>query len=157
MHLGPHSLRQIDDAYLQSWEVEALRGLSARLLADLKEAWDRLNQGPENSSRPPSSRAPWERPGGVRESDADAEADAEAADGDLEPAPVEAKPAEAKPAEAKPAQTPAARKPGKQPGAPGIGRTQVSMATRTDPLLATKIDPLWDQENRQLPSFCFSR
>ena len=123
MHLSPHSLRQIDDAYLQSLEVEALRGLSARLLADLKEAWDRLNQGPENSSRPPSSRAPWERPGGVRESDA--EADAEAADGDLEPAPVEAKPAEAKPAEAKPAQTPAARKPGKQPGAPGIGRTQV--------------------------------
>ena len=134
MHLSPHSLRQIDDAYLQSLEVEALRGLSARLLADLKEAWDRLNQGPENISRPPSSRAPWERKnGGGRESDADAEADAEAADGDLEPAPVaakpaEAKPAEAKPAEAEPAQTPAARKPGKQRGAPGIGRTQVFQA-----------------------------
>ena len=28
MHLSPHSLRQIDDAYLQSLEVEALRGLS---------------------------------------------------------------------------------------------------------------------------------
>lgn len=61
MHLSPHSLRQIDDAYLQSLEVEALRGLSMRLLADLKEASDRLNQGPENSSRPPSSQAPWER------------------------------------------------------------------------------------------------
>ena len=127
MHLSPHSLRQIDDAYLQSLEVEALRGLSARLLADLKEAWDRLNQGPENSSRPPSSRAPWERKnGGGRESDA--EADAEAADGDLEPAPVEAKPVEAQPADAESAQTPAARKPGKQPGAPGIGRTQVFQA-----------------------------
>jgi predicted enzyme related to lactoylglutathione lyase len=34
---------------------------------------------------------------------------------------------------------------------------RLSMATRTDPLLATKIDPLWDHENRQLPSFCFSR
>ena len=74
MYLSPHSLRQIDDAYVQSLDVEALRGLSLRLLADLKEAWDRLNQGPENSSRPPSSRAPWERPGGVRESDADADA-----------------------------------------------------------------------------------
>ena len=129
MHLSPHSLRQIDDAYLQSLEVEALRGLSMRLLADLKEAWDRLNQGPENSSRPPSSRAPWERKnGGGRASDAGAEAEAEAADGDLEPAPVAAKPAEAQPAEAQPAQTPAARKPGKQPGAPGIGRTQVFQA-----------------------------
>lgn len=131
MHLSPHSLRQIDDAYLQSLEVDALRGLSMRLLADLKEAWDRLNQGPENSSRPPSRRAPWERKGGGRESDAGAEA--EAADGDLEPAPVaakpaEAQPAEAQPAEAQPAQTPAARKPGKPPGAPGIGRTQVFQA-----------------------------
>ena len=32
-----------------------------RLLADLREARKRLNQGPTNSSRPPSSRAPWEQ------------------------------------------------------------------------------------------------
>jgi len=38
MHLSPHSLQQIDDAYLQSLDPEALRGLSLRLLADLKEA-----------------------------------------------------------------------------------------------------------------------
>ena len=37
MHLSPHSLQQIDDAYLQSLDPEALRGLSSRLLADLKE------------------------------------------------------------------------------------------------------------------------
>ena len=120
MHLSDHSLRQIDDVYVQSLDVDALRGLSLRLLADLKEARDRLNQGPENSSRPPSSRAPWERKGGARDADADAEADAIAADGDREPEPAETKAAEAKAAEAK-----AARKPGKQPGAPGIGRTQV--------------------------------
>ncbi|MGB5065147.1 MAG: hypothetical protein WBQ37_15535 [Candidatus Competibacter sp.] len=59
MHLNDHSLRQLDDAYIQSLDVEALRGLSVRLLADLKDARDRLNQGPDNSSRPPSSRAPW--------------------------------------------------------------------------------------------------
>jgi transposase len=133
MHLSPHSLRQIDDAYLQSLEVEALRGLSMRLLADLKEAWDRLNQGPENSSRPPSSRAPWERKnGGERETDADAEADALAADDDREPEPAanlaEPKSAEPKPAEPKPAEPKPTRKPGKQPGAPGIGRTQVFQA-----------------------------
>ena len=60
MHLSDHSLRQIDDAYVRSFEPEALRGLSLRLLADLKEARERLNQGPTNSSRPPGSRAPWD-------------------------------------------------------------------------------------------------
>ena len=138
MHLSEHSLRQLDRAYLDALDEAALRGLSAKLLDDLKEARDRLNQGPSNSSRPPSSRAPWDRPGGGQESDADAEADAEAADGAREPEPVEppvaeAKPAEAKPAEAKPAQTPAVRKPGKQPGAPGIGRTQVFQAHEERP------------------------
>jgi len=61
MHLSNHSLRQIDDAYVRSLGPEALRGLSVRLLADLKEARERLNQGPANSSRPPSSRVPWTR------------------------------------------------------------------------------------------------
>ena len=132
MHLSPHSLRQIDDAYLQSLEVEALRGLSMRLLADLKEAWDRLNQGPENSSRPPSSRAPWERKGG---GGPESDADADAADGGPESEPADAKPepaelpsVEAKPAEVKLAEPKPARQAGKQPGAPGIGRTQVFQA-----------------------------
>ena len=61
MHLSDHSLCQIDDAYIRSLDPEALRVLLVKLLEDLKEARDRLNQGPENSSRPPSSRAPWER------------------------------------------------------------------------------------------------
>ena len=119
MHLSPHSLRQIDDAYLQSLEVEALRGLSMRLLADLKEAWDRLNQGPANRSRPPSSRAPWERKGGAPDAEADADAIAAVGDG------------EAKPDETTPAEAPPARKPGKPPGAPGIGRTQICAAQET--------------------------
>jgi len=68
---SPHSLRQTDDACLQSLEMEALCGLSMRLLADLKEAWDRLNQGPEHSSRPPSSRLPWDRKGGGRDGEAE--------------------------------------------------------------------------------------
>ena len=129
MHLSPHSLQQIDDAYIESLDPEALRGLSLRLLADLKEAWDRLNQGPENSSRPPSSRTPWERKGGAR--DAEADAIAIVADGDGAAQPVETPPVETPPAEAQPAQTPAARKPGKQPGAPGVGRTQSFKARKT--------------------------
>lgn len=75
MHLSDHSLRQMDEDYVQSLEVEALRGLSLRLLADLKEARDWLNQGPENSSRPPSSRVPWDRKGGGRDGEAEPEAD----------------------------------------------------------------------------------
>ena len=116
MYLSDHNLRQIDDAYLRSLDPEALCGLSMRLLADLKEAWERLNQGPTNSSRPPSSRAPWERGETVAEPDEAETCSAEAA----EPAEV---PAEAPPAAVKPA--PGARKAGKPPGAPGVGRTQV--------------------------------
>ena len=133
MHLSPHSLRQIDDAYVQSLDVDALRGLLLRVLADLRDARDQLNQGPDNSSRPPSSRAPWERKGGARDTDTDAEADAIAAAADREPEPAAAKPAAAKPA----------RKPGKQPGAPGIGRTQVFEAheEQTGLLILSKTVP----------------
>jgi len=123
MHLSDHSLRQIDDAYLRSLDPEALCGLSVRLLADLKEARERLNQGPTNSSRPPSSRAPWERGETVAEPDEAVEALPMAAE------PTEAPPAAVAPAAVKPA--PGARKAGKQPGAPGVGRTQVFAAHET--------------------------
>ena len=69
MHLSDHSLDQLDEAYVQTLDEGTLRGLSLRLLEDLKEARERLRQNPNNSSRPPSSRAPWERPSAA---DADA-------------------------------------------------------------------------------------
>ena len=59
MLLSDHDLRQIDEMYLKSLGSEDLIGVSIRLLNDLKEARDRLNQNPGNSSRPPSSREPW--------------------------------------------------------------------------------------------------
>ena len=43
MHLSEHSLRQLDEAYLRSLDLEALRNLSARWLADLKDARARLD------------------------------------------------------------------------------------------------------------------
>ncbi|WP_154724786.1 IS66 family transposase [Candidatus Contendibacter odensensis] len=110
--MSDYSLRQMDDDYVRSLEAEALRGLSLRLLADIKEARERLNQGPGNSSRPPSSRVPWERGASLDPTD---ESD-------------EAKLDEAEPGAAEPAKTPPARQPGKQPGTPGIGRTQVFQA-----------------------------
>ena len=56
MRLTPHDLMQLDNGYLESLTPEALRNVSKKLLADLKEAVDRLNQNSNNSSVPPSSR-----------------------------------------------------------------------------------------------------
>jgi hypothetical protein len=62
MYLSDHDLRQLDNARLDALDATGhLREVSGRLLSDLKEARDRLNQNPSNSSRPPSSRPSWER------------------------------------------------------------------------------------------------
>jgi transposase len=60
MHLSDHSLRQLDEAYLRSLDLEALRYLSARLLADLKEARARLDARSAGRSRSPKRPAPSE-------------------------------------------------------------------------------------------------
>jgi transposase len=132
--LSPHDLRQLDDGYLQQLPEAALRVLSSTLLADLKEAQERLQQNPSNSSRPPSSRLPWECPAtaeaGVAEPDAD-----DADDGDAAAPPGEAT---APPAETRSDRDAAApperpkRKPGQQPGAPGVGRTTVFVAQASE-------------------------
>jgi transposase len=73
MQLSDHDLKQLDDAYLGRLPMEPLRGLSSKLLADLKEARERLNQNPSNSSRPPSSQAPWENGEGPSQESAEEE------------------------------------------------------------------------------------
>ena len=60
MRLSPHDLRQLDEDVIAALDEAALRVLAVNLLADLKEAHDRLAQNPANSSRPSSSQAPWE-------------------------------------------------------------------------------------------------
>ncbi len=103
-----------------------------------KEARERLRQNPHHSSRPPSSRAPWERPsgGGGDEEAIDApsptaeEAAPDEADADATRPLREALGSPDPPASAY--EAPETEKPnrqaGKQPGAPGIGRTQVLSA-----------------------------
>lgn len=59
MTLSDRDLSQMDTDYLDNLPEGELRPLSKRLLADLKEARERLKQSPETSSRPPSSREPW--------------------------------------------------------------------------------------------------
>jgi hypothetical protein len=119
MQLSDHSLRQIDEAYLERLGDEALRSLSAKLLLDLKEARERLNQTSRNSSLPPSREAPWEkdRPAGRDEGPeetvaADAAPETAAAD----PAP------EAGPAPTVETKPMARKRAGKVAGTPGHGR-----------------------------------
>ena len=57
--LSRHDLLQMDDAYLESLSEAELLSVSQRLLNDLKEVHERLNQNPRNSSLPPSSQAPY--------------------------------------------------------------------------------------------------
>jgi transposase len=61
MHLSKHDLFQMDDEWLKKLSAELLLEVSKRLLHDVKELQDRLNQNPANSSRPPSTKAPWEK------------------------------------------------------------------------------------------------
>lgn len=60
VQLSFHDLQQFNKDYLSSLSVTLLIQLCLKLLVDLKEAHDRLNQNPQNSSRPPSSQPPWD-------------------------------------------------------------------------------------------------
>ena len=77
MNLSDHDLRQIDESYLDSLSQEELREVSKKLCRDLKAARARLNQTPDNSSRPPSTRAPW---GQAASSEQDSLADSDKTD-----------------------------------------------------------------------------
>lgn len=114
MNLSGVSLSQLDEEYIDSLSLEKLRHLSKKLLDDLKEARDRLNQTPENSSRPSGSFAPWEKGSkgqdeeDTKESESSGESDnSTGANGDTSP------PSNAT-SENK-------RNAGKQPGAKGFG------------------------------------
>jgi len=134
MRLKDYDLRQIDEVTLRSLSEEDLRTLSSKLLLDLKEARERLNQSPKNSSRPPSSRDPWDRNGNSENDEEDGDgtetledvpdvgvdddrgADQASSQNDEERAAPEDRPR---------------RKPGKQPGSPGHGRTERLALTDT--------------------------
>lgn len=131
MLLKNHSLGQIDERYIRSLSHEDLIKLSTKLLEDLKEARERLNQGPSNSSRPPSSQAPWETGEELEEED---EPSSDEAFGGEEDAGIGEEEAEAASGKAGPNTqegTAKRRKAGKQEGTPGYGRTQQVAVTHT--------------------------
>jgi len=119
-HLSDHDLRQFDETYLETLTLEQARALLGRALSDLKTARERLAQNPSNSSRPPSSRAPWERSG---ESTPELAADSQTTSGEAEEAPAPDEEVEASPPR-EPRHRPSGRPPGRRPGAKGHSRTQ---------------------------------
>jgi hypothetical protein len=142
MILKDPELRQIDEDFLRRLkekDPEALADLSLKLATDLKEARERLNQTPSNSSKPSGSFPLWEKGGTTDDDLSDDEGIAEAASGlvtDKEPSDTEAADLESTdestpssdPVEAPPKK----RKPGRQEGSQGFGRTQLLPVTHTE-------------------------
>ncbi len=133
MDLRKHDLLQMDDEWLKKLSAKLLLEVSKRLLHDVKELQDRLNQNPDNSSLPPTSRVPWAKsknPEAGQEAPAETDTAAVAAGGATEAAEATAETAKlgGKPASAAKASH---KKPGKQPGSQGYGRTQKLAVTAT--------------------------
>jgi transposase len=131
MQLSDHDLNQLDEDKLLDLPEEDLRRLSIRLLNDLKEARERLKQNSRNSSRPPSSEAPWDKANDTA-SDTDAiDAGEDTPDQEADntsPAP----PAKESKQDSQTDSSQASdnvRQSGKQPGAQGFGRQQVLPVT----------------------------
>ncbi|MBK5962655.1 hypothetical protein CCR95_00665 [Thiocystis minor] len=118
MHLSLDDLAQLDDAHLQELEERRLRVLSVKLLADLKEAHERLGQNPSNRSRPPSSRAPWE---GMAPTEASGEEPAASGRADEAEAGADDPAKDADPTSSR---ATAPNRAGRRPGTRGHGRTQ---------------------------------
>ena len=60
MHFDKSDLQQLTPEYIARLPPERISILFNQLREDHLRALDRLNQNPTNSSRPPSSQAPWE-------------------------------------------------------------------------------------------------
>jgi hypothetical protein len=132
VHFSDHDIKQVDDHYLRGLPAESLQSFSGKLLADLKEPHDRLDQNPSNSSRPPSTRAPWEKDDGgldkTRTPDAgeiEAEAPTGRAKGDWVAVQNVKGHSTSAEGEAKPRDETKPGRPERRKGAPGVSRTQV--------------------------------
>lgn len=130
--LTDFDLRQMDEDWLGLLTPVQLQAVSVRLLRELKETRDRLNQSPSNSSRPPSSRAPWDVKvdDGVAASPESASTDTDGAalptgseaEGTTHDGKATLVTTDGKSRSSSRKSNP--RKAGKQPGAQGFGRTQ---------------------------------
>lgn len=126
--LTDHDLRQMSDAWVSALTPAQKDALLVRALSELRKSRDRLNQTPKNSSKPPSSRAPWES---TCADDGASVLTAPTTKPVVAPAPTDDDDTPQGGATKKPGPGPTsssckpkAKKAGKQVGAPGCGRTQ---------------------------------
>ena len=143
MVLKEHDLLQIDSDYilqLKDKDPDALADLSLKLVGDLKEAWERMNQNSSNSSRPPGSEVPWatsstdsddeESPKDDKaETDPDSPTDDSANASDDKTVPPDTETSDSDDTSEPPANQ--KRSAGRQPNSPGFGRTQRLAVTGT--------------------------
>ena len=129
MKFNDHDLRQIDEGFVESLDLSDLRTLVLRLLEDLKEARERLNQNPSNSSRPPGSQEPW-IVAEIEDEETEKEYDCEK-DNSLNEASSDDERKDKTDQESKRKESKKSRKAGKQKGAQGFGRTQKIPVTGT--------------------------
>ena len=124
MRLTDYDLRQIDQKYLASLSAEQLLHLSEKMLDDLRPARERLNQTPQNSSRPSGSFAPWEQASfGKEKSRSDAAEEKDDAEEKRKPEKTDKGSKDERSGSNDSVRQPGGqRKPGKQPGAKGVGR-----------------------------------
>lgn len=129
MRLTDHDLKQINQKYLASLSPEQLLYLSEKMLDDLRTARERLNQTPQNSSRPSGSFAPWEQASfGSEKSRSDDDEEKEDEDEKAKPEKTDkGSKSEQSGTNDSTQQLSGQQKPGKQPGAKGVGR-KVEMA-----------------------------
>ncbi|HYO87251.1 MAG TPA: IS66 family transposase [Candidatus Limnocylindrales bacterium] len=123
----------MDDEWLKKLPAELLLEVSKRLLHDVKELQDRLNQNPANSSRPPSSQAPWENLGEPAQ-EKGASTEASAADAAADAVGDSTQETEATTQAVAKGPLPrqgSGKRPGRQPGSAGHGRTQKLAVTAT--------------------------
>jgi len=128
-------IKQLTPDYIERLNKEQLANLCKGVVADLVEAHDRLNTNSSNSSKPPSTRAPWERSSDGKatpENEEDEEKDLpdkttqqENGDDVTPKDPPEGGKDNPKKDDAQ------KKKPGKQPNAQGFGRTQKLTVTQT--------------------------
>jgi transposase len=115
MHFDKSDLQQLTPEYVGRLAPDRVAALCHQLREDLLRAHERLNQNPTNSSRPSSSQAPWEKPSDKEKQNGTGQSSSTTPSDEKEPPPAHNE--RQQDSEKK-------RKPGKQPGAPGFGRTQ---------------------------------
>ena len=120
MRLKDQDLRQFSREYMASLSPSQLLELAEKMLEDLRDARDRQNQTPKNSSRPSGSYAPWEQ---AKIADSQKETGEGGSEEGMEEGRAEDEKASPEKGQGE-AEKKGKRRAGKQKGAKGYGRTE---------------------------------